>query len=158
MAVSVGEVGRGEGAAAGGRHCGHSSGRIWVHRTDLGPCTSQKCVKESYTKSAGRHSSRADDGAAYDEIHVEVGKQVTSERHFGGTTCAMRLALSYGTNIDHLDARICARACFLDAPINKGAVRTGKLCRVQGQRTGKEYGGVSVRPRCSNQKASTICR
>jgi hypothetical protein len=56
----VGEVGRGEGAAVGGKHCGHSSGRIWVHRTDLGPCTSQKCVKESYLKSAGKHSSRAD--------------------------------------------------------------------------------------------------
>jgi hypothetical protein len=75
MAVSVGEVGRGEGAAAGGRHCGHSSGRICVHRTDLGPCTSQKCVKESYIKSAGRHIGRADVVQAHDEIHVEVGRK-----------------------------------------------------------------------------------
>jgi hypothetical protein len=73
----VGEVERGEGAAAGGKQCGHSSGRIWVHRTDLGPCTSQKCVKESCIKSAGRHSSRADVVQAHDEIHVEVGR-VTS--------------------------------------------------------------------------------
>jgi hypothetical protein len=79
MAVSVGEVGRGEGAAAGGRHCGHSSGRIWVHRTDLGPCTSQKCVKESYTKVSREAQQSSRCGAAYDEIHVEVGKQVTSE-------------------------------------------------------------------------------
>ena len=60
MAVLVGEVGRGECAAARGRHCGHSSGRICVHRTDLGPCTSQKCVKESCIKSAGRHNSQAE--------------------------------------------------------------------------------------------------
>ena len=30
-----------------GRHCAQERGKIWVHRTDLGPCTSQKWVKES---------------------------------------------------------------------------------------------------------------
>jgi hypothetical protein len=38
---------RGRSGGEGGRHCAHSRGRTCVHKTDLGPCASQKCVSES---------------------------------------------------------------------------------------------------------------
>jgi hypothetical protein len=37
----------GRSGGDGGRHCAHSRGRTCVHKTDLGPCASQKCVSES---------------------------------------------------------------------------------------------------------------
>lgn len=48
--LSEGET---EPSASEGWHCSHEKGRTWEQRIEVGPCTSQKCVKESYEVSRG---------------------------------------------------------------------------------------------------------
>lgn len=43
--LSEGET---EPSASEGWHCSHEKGKTWEQRIEVGPCTSQKCVKESY--------------------------------------------------------------------------------------------------------------
>ena len=47
-------------------------------------------------------------------------------------------------NIDHPGRADMCLCSLLDTQINQRSGKTGRLCRVQGQRTGKECGGVNV--------------
>ena len=79
MAASTAEVGRRSGAGREGRHCAHSRGRTLVQRTDLGPCSSQKCANESYIRSARKLCIQTD-AVERTMISIEIGPSKSLQR------------------------------------------------------------------------------
>jgi hypothetical protein len=130
-------------------------------------CTGPTWGRALHRNASGRAISSQQGGpaaeqmwvAAHDEIHVEVGKQVKLQSDILAAPPAPCVSpYLMESHIDHLGRADMCPCSLLDVPINKGAVRTGKLVRVQGQRgRGKEYGGVRCRPQCSIRKATTVC-
>ena len=83
-----------------------------MQRTDLGPCTSQKCVKESCCKSVRSHGVHADvTELTMKSIETCVSEEVQSDIVADMLApCVMSNLINPTVNTDHLHSRMSAGA------------------------------------------------
>lgn len=105
-----GDLGRGELAgllsgewSASGWHCEQANGVTWEQMIEVGPCTSQKCVKESCIEVLGMALGGEENEGTHEKIHVgsRGGISRTSLSHH----CDIRLVCAGGISTDQVPGK-----------------------------------------------------